>query len=112
MEDKKELVEALFERIKEYLNTSIEIIKLKSVEKAAEIFSTLAVKLSILAIASIFMLFLNIGIAFWLGEILGKVYYGFLIVAAFYLAVTLIILLLSKKIKKSIADSIITNALK
>ncbi len=32
----------------------------------------------------------NIGVAIWLGDLLGKLYYGFFIVAGFYLFVSFI----------------------
>jgi Cu(I)/Ag(I) efflux system membrane protein CusA/SilA len=38
----------------------------------------------------IFLLFVNLGLAFWLGDIFGRMYLGFLTVAAFYLLLGLI----------------------
>ena len=112
MEDKKFLIESLFEKIKEYLNTSIDLVKLKAIEKVSDICSSLAIRLSILLIFSMFFLFLSIGVSFWLGELLGEVYYGFLIVAAFYLVVAILLLLMYKPMKKSVADIIVKEALK
>jgi hypothetical protein len=35
-------------------------------------------------VVGLFVLFLNIGLSIWLGEILGKTYYGFFVLAGFY----------------------------
>lgn len=85
MEDSANLLETLLERVTEYGKTSIELVKLKTLDKTTDIVSSLVpVSVVILLIAS-FMLFLNLGLAFWLGEVLGKIFYGFFVVAAFYL---------------------------
>jgi hypothetical protein len=56
---------------------------------------------------------LNLGIAFWLGEILGEVFYGFFIVAAFYILTGLIIrIFLNKWIKRLVGDYFIKRILK
>jgi hypothetical protein len=52
-------------------------------------------------------------LAFWLGEILGRIFYGFFVVAAFY-GITGIILhfFMHNWLKKTISDYIIKNVLK
>jgi hypothetical protein len=61
---------------------------------------------------SMFALVLNLGVALWLGELLGKSYYGFFIVAAFYLLAGLVLhFFLQRWIRKPISDLIITQAL-
>ena len=64
-------------------------------------------------IVGIFFLFLNLGLALWLGDILGKAFYGFLVVAGFY-CVTGIVLhfLMHKWLKKVICNYIIRLLLK
>jgi len=39
--------------------------------------------LVVFIVIAAFMLFINLGIAFWLGDILGKTYFGFLVIAGF-----------------------------
>jgi hypothetical protein len=59
------------------------------------------------------MIFLNLGIAFWLGEILGEIYYGFFVVAAFYVIAGIAFrLFIHKRLKRHICDSIIEQVLK
>jgi hypothetical protein len=69
-------------------------------------------RLSVIIMISLFALVLNIGIALLLGELLGKSYYGFFIVAGFYLVAGIILhFFLHKWIKKPISDLIIKQAL-
>ena len=61
---------------------------------------------------SMFILILNIGIALLLGEWFGKSYYGFFIVAAFYLLAGIVLhFFLHKWIKELISAVIIKQAL-
>jgi hypothetical protein len=60
-----------------------------------------------------FMLFVNLGIAFWLGIILGSTFYGFLVVAGFYGVLGAIIhLFFHNRIKRSIANNIVQQLIK
>jgi fatty acid desaturase len=60
-----------------------------------------------------FMLFLNLGIALWLGDILGKPFYGFFAVAAFYILAGIVIhFFMHKWIKKLVGNYFIKRVLK
>jgi len=84
MEDNMNTFEALYERAVDYAQTSYELTKLKAVEKTAEVVSSFIPHSIVFVLVSFFMLSLNFGLAFWIGEILDKVAYGFFIVAGFY----------------------------
>jgi len=84
MEDNAKLIESLFERATEYGKTSYELMKLKTIAKTSDLVSSFIPHAVIFVLVSSFLLFLNLGLAFWLGEILGKVYYGFFVIASFY----------------------------
>jgi hypothetical protein len=59
------------------------------------------------------MLFLSLGLALWLGKILGEICYGFFALAGFYcLAAILIYFFLHKWIKKQIGNALIKQMLK
>ena len=113
METPATSIESLFERLQEYSKTTYELSKLKLLETTINIVNLLVPRLSVIIMISLFALVLNIGIALLLGELLGKSYYGFFIVAGFYLAAGIILhLFLHKWIKKPISDLIIKQALK
>lgn len=106
--DKDGVIEALFERAKDYAETRGDLLKLKAIKKTAEFGSSVISNFIVGALFSIFLLMLNIGLGFWMGELLGSTYFGFFAMAGFYLIVGLFVYSNSKKILKSpIADSII-----
>jgi hypothetical protein len=113
MEDNPRLLESLVDRATEYSKITYELIKLKALDKASEVVSSVVPHSAVLILIGSFLLFLNLGIAFWLGEILGKIYYGFFIVAAFYVLVALIIhFFMYKRLKKLIQNYVIRQLLK
>jgi len=113
MEKKENLIEMLLERSIDYRKTSFELAKLKALDKATEIGSSLVPHLIEFIFLASFMLFFNLGLAFWLGEILGKIYLGFALVAAFYgLIVIIIIVFFHKLIKKHVSNYFIHQILK
>lgn len=113
MEDNAKLIESLFDKATEYGKTSFELVKLKAVDKASDAVSSFVpYAIAIVFIAS-FMLFLNLGLALWLGEILGQMYYGFLLVAAFYGVIGIFIHLVMRKwIKRKVGNRFIEQILK
>ncbi|MBU1013452.1 MAG: hypothetical protein KKG99_10635 [Bacteroidetes bacterium] len=84
MDDNSKLIVALLEKATDYGKTSYELGKLKAFEILADIGSSILPQSIAIGIIALFMLFFNLGIAFWLGELLGKTYLGFAAVAAFY----------------------------
>ena len=84
MEEKINFIDPLVEKAEQYGKTSYELLKLKTVEKTADIVSTSVSRGAVVLFLSMFTVIVNIGIALWLGDILGKTYYGFFCVAGFY----------------------------
>jgi hypothetical protein len=113
MEDNTKLIESLLERTAEYGKASFELVKLKALDKTSDAVSSLIPHAVVLALAAIFMLFLNLGLAFWLGEILGRTFYGFFVIAAFY-GITGIVLhfFMHERIKTLIGNYFIKHVLK
>jgi hypothetical protein len=113
VEERKELIEDLFEKTEAYVRTNVELIKIKVVDKVAEIIASLISRILIITIFLLFFLMINIGLALWLGEVLGHNYYGFFIVAGLY-ALLGILLNATRNplIKHPIINSIITQVLK
>ena len=109
----KDNIESLFEKTGDYLETRIDLYKLKAVDTSSDMISSLVSKALVLFVFAIFVIIVNIGIALLLGEVLGKSYYGFFIVAGFYLITGLIFNAMRRKwFKEPIADSLIKKLLK
>ena len=112
METQASSIELLFERVEIYGKTTYELSKLKALETAVSIATTLVSRLSVIIMISIFALVFNIGIALYLGELLGKLYYGFFIVAGFYMLAGIVLhFFLYRWIRKPMSHLIITQAL-
>lgn len=108
MEDNVKLIEKILEEATDYGKTSIELIKLKTLDKTSDVVSSITTHYIVFFIIGIFVLFFNMALAFWLGEILGEISYGFFVVAAFYGVIGLLIhFFMHKWIKKGICNSII-----
>ena len=113
MEDNKKLIETLLQRAAEYGKTSYELVKLKALDKTSDVVSSFIPHAVVFGLIVSFMLFLNLGLAFWLGEILGKTCYGFFVVAAFYGVFGIILhFFMHKWLKKFVCDYIIKKVLK
>lgn len=112
MENQTTFVEPLFERAEEYGKTSYELFKLKTVDKTAGIASTFISRSVAILVLSMFIIIASIGIALWLGDLLGKSYYGFFFVAGFYGIVGgVLYFLMNNWIKKRVSNSIISQML-
>lgn len=113
MEDKANLLESLLEKATDYGKTSFELVKLKAVDKTSDAVSSFVPHSFVFILLASFMLFLNLGLALWLGEILGRIWAGFFAVAAFYaLAGIIIHFTLHNWIKRTLRDYIIKQLLK
>lgn len=112
MEDKTDLIESLIEKAETYGKTSFEAFKLKTVEKTSDVVSTLVSRGTFILVLSMFTIIINVGFALWLGDILGKTYYGFFCMAGFYGITGIIVyFFLHRWIKKRISNSLIRQIL-
>lgn len=112
MEEKAGLTESLLEKVEDYSKVSLELLKLKAIDKTAEAVSSTVSYLLISFTLLACLLTASIGVAVWLGRIWGEMYYGFFAVAGFYAVVGVILYALRKSwLKRSISDSIIARAL-
>jgi len=112
MEDKTTPVEVLLERAQAYTKTSIQLFKLKAIDKLAEMISNISTGFVIFVFFALFFVNLNIGMALLIGDLLGKVWLGFVLVSGIYVCVGLIVYLFRERwIKRPISNSIIEQLL-
>ncbi len=113
MEDNAKLIESLLERAAEYGKASYELVKLKALDKTSDAVSSFIPHSVVFVLIAVFMLFLNLGLSFWLGEILGRTCFGFFVVAAFYGIIGIVFhFFIHKRFKKLVSDYIIKHVLK
>jgi hypothetical protein len=112
MEENANMIESLIERTTQYGKTNFELIKLKALDKTSDVVSSLVPNSIIVVFFLSFIMFLSVGLALWSGEILGKAYYGFLLVAAFYgITGILFYFVMHKWVKKLVCNNIIKQVL-
>lgn len=108
-----ESIKTLIDQSKDFLETKIELTKLKAIDKSADVLSTVIVMVSIIFLGTLFVIFISIAAALILGSWLGSEYYGFLIVGGVYGLLLLLIFLKKEKwIKTPIANGLINKMLK
>jgi hypothetical protein len=113
MEENIKLVESLLEKATDYGKTSFELAKLKTLDKTLDVASSLIPHSIVLILFASFMLFVNFGLAFWLGEVLGNNYYGFFVVAGFYVLSGLVLhFFFHKRIKNLVWNYMIKQVFK
>ena len=111
MENNENTIESLIDRAEKYGKTSIDLLKLKSVDKTGNLVSAFLSQTLLYIFLIFFIFILTVSAALWLGELLGKNYYGFLVVAGFYGLVTLILLIIRPSIKKHFKNAVINHLL-
>ena len=112
METPADSIESLFERAETYGRTTYELSKLKLLETTNIVVTSLIARLSTILMVAMFSFVLSIAVALWLGDLLGKAYYGFFIVAGFYLLAGIILhFSLHRWVKTPISELIIKQAL-
>jgi len=113
MEQNTNLIDELIEKTVEYGKSSLELAKLKAIDKTSDTISSVFAHSVVVVILVAFMLFLSLGVAFWLGKIMGEIHFGFFLVALFYcITAILIYLLMFKWIKKQVGNTLIKQMLK
>ena len=113
MENIVDSIESLLESAADYGKTSYDLVKLKTIYKTTDVVSSIIPHAIVFLILMSFLLFLNLGVAFYLGEIFGNIFYGFFVVALFYGIIGLVVhFLMHDRLKKKISNFIIKQALK
>ncbi len=107
MSNTKNIIDPLLEKVEAYGKTTFDLLKYKTLDKTAEVSSTLISRIILIVTISFFVMALNIAAALWIGDMLGKAYYGFLVVAGFYAIVSIILLLVHRSIKARLNNVIV-----
>jgi len=97
MKDKVILVEMLYEKAEQYAKTTFELYKLKTIDKVTDVFASVASRFAIAVIIALFFVLLTVGLALYLGELLGKTYYGFFALALFYAVLAIVLIIMRKQ---------------
>ena len=84
----------LFKDFSDYIRTDVELTKLKAVDKASDLASSLFTALLIFAAGLVFVFMASIALSLFIGHLLGKYEWGFLIVAGLWALICLVLYLI------------------
>jgi hypothetical protein len=106
-------IATLFERAEEYSKTSLKLFRLNAIDKSADVASSLVSRLAVIMTVVFSVLIGSIGVALWLGKLIGDAFYGFFIVGAFYALLAILLHLFREQwLKYPVSNSIIKQMLK
>ena len=106
-------VKDLAEQARDYIDTSVQLAKLKAVNKVSSVASSLVSIIVMPLLILVAIILLSVGFSFWLGKILGAYHYGFFITGAFFIVLIILIYKFRDKwLKMPVANSLIENILK
>lgn len=82
MEENIKMIETLLETAKAYGKSSMDLAKLKALDKSSQIGSSIASRMIALIFVGLCVIFCGFGAALWLNELMESSFSGFFIVAA------------------------------
>ena len=102
--------DSLVSNLMGYLDTRIDLVRLEIQEKTKQAFVGAAHGLTLAFIGLLFFLFLNLFLALLLNDLLDSSYWGFGIVAGFYLILLVVFAMgVDKKAFQGLADKLLSN---
>jgi hypothetical protein len=113
VDGKENLFSTLLDSVEEYGRTSYKLFTLKTLDKASDLASAVISRITAVIACMTFLFMASLGVAFWLGDVMGRIWYGFFAVAAFYGLVGLVVyFFMHKGLKRIFANMIIHQTLK
>ena len=100
MENGPTAVEELFYKLKDYGETTVDLYKLKAINKVSGFTSTLIVSVILIILLFLIMICVSVGFALLIGLWLGQAFWGFFVMGILYLIIGLILYSNRKKILK------------
>lgn len=104
MEEEKFSLSGTFQKTKEYLDSQLNLIRLKTVERSSRLIASLIVDGAKIILTLFIVFFLCLALGFYLGEVLGSNSLGFLATAGIFLLILFLIRLLEPKLESKFMD--------
>lgn len=82
----------------QYIQHQLDLIKLQITENTSRTIAAIITGIILLGLVSLFFIFISIALIIFLGQITGKLYLGFLIVAGIYLFFILFLFLMRRSL--------------
>lgn len=108
MEDQELDAQEVIGKVKEYIEVRKELVILTAVEKGSQLFSNLLTDGLVVLFVVLAILFGSLALGFYLSELIGNSYAGFLIITGFYFLLAIIIYSVKDKfLEKRIVNGVI-----
>jgi len=104
MDDKKFSLSGSFQKTKEYLDTQLELIKLKVIAKGSRLIGAIVLDITKLVLCLVIVFFLSLALGFFLGELLHSNALGFLATAGIFMLLLVIIRAIEPKLEAKFMD--------
>lgn|SRR5690242_4546532 len=101
MQNDPTAVEELFYKLKDYAETTVDLFKLKAINKVSGFTSTLIVSIILIVLLFVILICLSVGFALLIGSWLGHAYWGFFIMGVLYIIIGLALFAGRKKLLKT-----------
>ncbi|KIO45748.1 phage holin family protein [Sanguibacteroides justesenii] len=105
--------EKIFARLKEdlltYAELKLELLKLHTYERVSKVIAILSFGIVLILLAFFTVLFLFLGLGFYLGELLNSTALGFIVVAGIYLIFFVIIAFFKERIRMKVVNEILIS---
>lgn len=112
MDDNATPAATLLRRVEDYSKTTVELIKLTAIDNSVDVVSSFVSRLAIYTTVALSLLILSIGLALWIGKLLGDSFYGFFVIGGLYSILTVALYLFRNElIKYPVSNSIIKQLL-
>jgi hypothetical protein len=108
MEDQELDAQEVIGKVKEYIEVRKELVILTAVEKGSQLFANLLTDGLVVLFGVLAILFGSLALGFYLSELIGNSYAGFLIITGFYFLLAIIIYSVKDKfLEKRIVNGVI-----
>ncbi len=99
MDEQKFSFSGSFQKTKEYVDTQVELIKLKAIAKTSRILGAVILDIMKVILVLIIVFFFSLALGFYLGELLGSYALGFLATGCIFIAILLILRLVEPRLE-------------
>ncbi|MBP3943405.1 hypothetical protein J5U18_07495 [Sphingobacteriaceae bacterium WQ 2009] len=103
-EEEKFSFSGTIQKSKEYIDSQLKLIRLKTIERSSRLAGSLIVDATKLIFVLFIIFFLCLALGFYLGEVLGSYSLGFLATAGIFLVIIIVISIFEEKIERKFMD--------
>jgi len=107
MEEEKFSFSGTFQKGKEYIDTQVQLAKLKVMAKGSRLIGSIVLDITKLILFLLVLFFFSLALGFYLGELLGSYALGFFLTGCIFLLIMFIVRLLEPKIEDLFRDALI-----